>query len=113
MIQNAVNSGVGRSVIAFARDRGLHIVSLIRREELIDELVAAGSDVVLMDGVGIADRVAEATGNAKISLALDGAAGVAMLSLSGCLSPAGTLVLYASMSEQPGLAILQTSSSEE
>ena len=43
VIQNAGNSGVGRSVIAFAKDRGLRTVSLVRRQELIDELVAAGA----------------------------------------------------------------------
>src|SRR6266849_11180005 len=42
VIQNAGNSGVGRSVIAFAKERGLRTVSLVRRQELIDELVAAG-----------------------------------------------------------------------
>ncbi len=49
VIQNAGNSGVGRSVIAFAKDRGLRTVSLVRRQELIDELVAAGGDIVLVD----------------------------------------------------------------
>ncbi len=104
VIQNAGNSGVGRWVIAFAKARGLRIVSLVRRQELIGELVAAGSDVVLVDGAGIADRVAEATGHAQIPLALDGIAGAAMQSLSGCLSPGGTLVVYAFMSGQPGVA---------
>ena len=103
VIQNAGNSGVGRSVIAFAKDRGLQIVSLIRRQELIDDLIAAGSDVVLVDGVGIADRVAEATGHAQIRLALDGVAGEAMRSITSCLTPGGILVIYAFMSEQPGL----------
>src|SRR5258706_6781077 len=72
VIQDAGNSGVGRSVIAFAKDRGLRVVSLIRRQELIDELVAAGSDVALVDGAGVSGRVAEATGHAKIPLALNG-----------------------------------------
>jgi NADPH:quinone reductase-like Zn-dependent oxidoreductase len=35
VIQNAGNSGVGHSVIAFAKDRGLRTVSLVRRQELI------------------------------------------------------------------------------
>ena len=104
VIQNAGNSGVGRSVIAFARERGLRIVSLIRRQELIGELVAAGSAVVLVDGAGIADRVAQATDHAQIRLALDGVGGAAMPSLSSCLSSGGTLVAYAFMSWQPGLA---------
>jgi len=104
VIQNAGNSGVGRSVIAFAKDRGLRTVSLVRRPELIDELVAAGGDVVLVDGAGVSARVAQATGNAKIALALDGVGGEAMLSLSGSLAPGGTLVVYSAVSRKPGLA---------
>ncbi len=104
VIQNAGNSGVGRSVIAFAKDRGLRTVSLVRRQELIDELVAAGGDVVLLDGAGVSARVAQATGNAKIALALDGVGGEAMLSLSGSLAPGGTLVVYSAVSRKPGLA---------
>jgi NADPH:quinone reductase-like Zn-dependent oxidoreductase len=104
VIHNAGNSGVGRSVIAFAKDRGLRTVSLVRRQELIDELVAAGGDIVLVDGAEISARVAQATGNAKVALALDGVGGEAMLSLSSCLSPGGTLVLYSAVSSKPGLA---------
>lgn len=104
VIQNAGNSGVGRSMIAFAKDRGLRTVSLVRRQELIDELVAAGGDIVLVDGAEISTRVAQATGNAKIALALDGVGGEAMLSLSSCLSPGGTLVVYSAVSSKPGLA---------
>jgi len=104
VIQNAGNSGVGRSVIAFARERGLRTVSLVRRQELIDELVAAGGDIVLVDGAGVSARVAQATGNAQLALALDGVGGEAMLSLSGSLTPGGTLVVYSAMSSKPGLA---------
>jgi len=104
VIHNAGNSGVGRSVIAFAKDRGLRTVSLVRRPELIDELVAAGGDIVLVDGAEISARVAQATGNAKIALAIDGVGGEAMLSLSSCLSPGGTLVLYYAVSSKPSLA---------
>jgi NADPH:quinone reductase-like Zn-dependent oxidoreductase len=104
VIQNAGNSSVGRWVIAFAKDRGLKTVSLVRRPEVVNSLTTAGADVVMVDGEGIAERVAEATGHAKIMLALDGVAGNAMPSLTGSLSPGGTLVVYAFMSEQPGLA---------
>ena len=104
VIHNAGNSGVGRSVIAFARDRGLRTVSLVRRPELIDELVAAGGDIVLVDGAEVSARVAQATGHAQIALALDGVGGEAMLSLSSCLRSGGTLVLYYAVSGKPGLA---------
>ncbi len=104
VIQNAGNSGVGRSVIAFAKERGLRTVSLVRRQELIDELLAAGGDIVLVDGAEISARVAQATGYAQLALALDGVGGEAMLSLSGSLTPGGTLVVYSAVSRKPGLA---------
>ena len=104
VIQDAGNSGVGRSVVAFAKERGLRTVSLVRRQELVGELIDAGSDVVLVDEAEVADRVAAATGHAQIRLALDGVAGEAMRSLSSSLAPGGTLVIYAFMSEKPGVA---------
>jgi len=38
VIHNAGNSGVGRSVIAFAKDRGLRTVSLVRRQDDISHI---------------------------------------------------------------------------
>src|SRR5437870_5356806 len=75
VIQNAGNSGVGRSVIAFAQEFGLRSVSLVRRPELVDELKSAGADVVLVDGPDVVKQVAAATGNAKIKLGIDGVGG--------------------------------------
>jgi mitochondrial enoyl-[acyl-carrier protein] reductase / trans-2-enoyl-CoA reductase len=48
--------------------------------------------------------VAEATGRAPIRLGFDGVAGDAMRSLTGVLAESGTLVVYAGMSAQPGVA---------
>jgi trans-2-enoyl-CoA reductase len=104
VIQNAANSGVGRAVIAIAKARGLRTVNLVRRPELIDELKAAGGDVVLVDGPDLPTRVAEATGKAPIRLGLEGVAGEAMRSLTGTVAEGGTLVVYAGMSAQPGVA---------
>jgi mitochondrial enoyl-[acyl-carrier protein] reductase / trans-2-enoyl-CoA reductase len=104
VIQNAANSGVGRAVIAIARARGLRTVNVVRRLELIDELKAAGGDVVLADGPDLPKRVAEATGKASIRLGLEGVAGEAMRSLTGTVAEGGTLVVYAGMSAQPAVA---------
>ncbi|MCU1278269.1 MAG: Alcohol dehydrogenase GroES domain protein, partial [bacterium] len=49
VIQNAGNSGVGRSLIAVAKSRGLRTVSVVRRPELVDELREQGADVVLLE----------------------------------------------------------------
>ncbi len=102
VIQNAGNSGVGRSVIAIAESRGLLTVTLVRRPELVDELIEKRADVVLMDGPDIVARVAKATSNAKIRLAIDGVGGESTASLSSCLAPGGTVVLYSFTSGKPG-----------
>ena len=39
VVQNAANSGVGRSVVAIAKARGLKTINLVRRAELIPELL--------------------------------------------------------------------------
>jgi len=101
VIQNAANSGVGRSVVAIAKSRGLFTVNLVRRPELMEDLTQQGGDVVLMDGPDIASRVAQATSNAKIRLAIDGVAGESTASLSGCLADGGTVVLYSFTSGKP------------
>jgi NADPH:quinone reductase-like Zn-dependent oxidoreductase len=38
--QNAANSGVGRSLIAIARTRGLKTINVVRRPKLVPELQA-------------------------------------------------------------------------
>ncbi len=104
VIQNAANSGVGRSAIAIAKHRGLRTVSLVRRPELVHELLDQGADVVLVDGPDIAARVAAATLNAEIRLAIDGVGGESTAFLSSCLAPGGTEVLYSFTSGKPGVA---------
>jgi len=64
-------------------------------------VIAAGGDVVLVDGREAAARVAQATGKAPIRLALDGVAGEATFSLTGALASGGTLVVYAGVSGKP------------
>jgi NADPH:quinone reductase-like Zn-dependent oxidoreductase len=104
IIQNGGTSAVGRGVIAFAKARELKTVSIVRRPEAIAEVRAAGSDVVLLAGEGIAGQIAEATGKAQIKLGLDGIGGPSMAMVSGAISPGGTLVVYSAMSLQPGVA---------
>jgi NADPH:quinone reductase-like Zn-dependent oxidoreductase len=101
IIQNAGNSGVGRAVIAVAKERGLRTVSLVRRPELIEELITAGGDVVMLDGVGVAARVSEATGHANIALGLEGVGGEAALSVTGSVAAGGMVVIYSSITGHP------------
>lgn len=102
VIQTAGNSGVGRAVIAMARQMGVHTVSIVRRPELVEELKKLGGDVVLVEGPDLAKRVAEATGKAKIMLALDCVGGPGLMALNDCLANGGTLVAFGVMSGGPG-----------
>lgn len=98
VIQNAANSGVGEYVIQLARRRGLRTVSVVRREDAIAPLQAIGGDVVLVDGPGLAKRVAAATDNAKIRLGFDAVGGSATDRLAQCVAVGGTLVNYGALS---------------
>jgi NADPH:quinone reductase-like Zn-dependent oxidoreductase len=101
IIQNAGNSGVGRAVAAFARERGLRLISVVRREPLIAELKSLGSEIVLMEGRDLSARVAQATGKAAVKLGLDALAGDAGFSLATTLAVDATMVLYAALSGKP------------
>ena len=101
VVQNAANSGVGRWVIAFAKTRGLKTVNIVRRPELAAELKAFGGDLVVVDSPEVAERIKAAVGQAELRLALDGVSGPATGVLAATLSPHGTLVSFAAMSETP------------
>ncbi len=47
IIQNAANSAVGEAVIALAKSWGVKTVNIVRRNELIEPLIAMGADVVI------------------------------------------------------------------
>ena len=100
VVQNAANSGVGRWVIAMAKVRGLRTVNIVRRPELVDELKAIGGDVVVYSP-DVAGRIRAAVGQDDLHLALDGVSGAATGVLASTLSPGGTLVSFAAMSEAP------------
>ncbi|WP_412062776.1 zinc-dependent alcohol dehydrogenase family protein [Rubrivirga sp. IMCC45206] len=105
VIQNAANSGVGAYLIALASLRGLKTVNVVRRESLVAPLMAAGADVVLVDGVvdglGLAERVAAATDGAAIRLGVDAVGGAATERLGQALGDGATLVTYGAMSGEP------------
>ena len=101
VVQNSANSAVGRWVIGFAKARGLKTVNIVRRPELLAELKAIGGDVVVVDSPDVSKEIKEAVSQAELRLALDGVSGPATGVLASTLSPHGTLVSYAAMSEAP------------
>ena len=101
LIQNAANSAAGCDVIQIAHELGYKTVNVVRRAELIDELLAEGGDVVLVDGGNLREEVKTATGGASICLGLNSVGGDSALRLANCLAPGGTLVSFGAMSLQP------------
>lgn len=95
IIQNAANSGVGRSVIAFARARGIGTINLVRRAEAIGEVKAAGGDIVLPDAPESLAALRALGDSGRLRLAIDGVSGASTLRLLDALSQGGALVSYA------------------
>lgn len=100
LIQNAANSNCGRFVLQLARQRGIKTVNVVRRIELVHELLELGGDIVLLDGPDLADRVGAATSGAAIRLGIDAVAGSATRRIAECLSVEAQLVCYGAMSQQ-------------
>jgi trans-2-enoyl-CoA reductase len=98
VIQNVANSAVGRLLIVLARRRGLRTVNVVRRPELEGELKELGADAVIMDGDGLAQRVAKVTGDALVRLGVEAIGGAATGRLVDCVATDGTVVHYGSMS---------------
>ena len=98
VIQNVANSAVGRLLIVLAKQRGLRTVNVVRRAELAGELTALGGDIVVVDSSDLAQRVCEATGDARIMLGVEAIGGAATGRLADCIATDGTLVHYGSMS---------------
>ena len=101
LIQNAANSAAGRAVIQIAGELGYKTVNVVRRAELIDELLTEGGDIVLVDGENLREKVKDATGGAPIRLGLNAVGGESALRLANCLAPESSLVTFGAMSLQP------------
>jgi mitochondrial enoyl-[acyl-carrier protein] reductase / trans-2-enoyl-CoA reductase len=100
IIQNVANSGVGRLVIGFARERGINTINLVRREGLFDELSALGATVCLVDGPDLPEHVAAATGGAPVRLGIDAVGGMATERMGRCVADGGVVCNYGAMSDE-------------
>lgn len=95
IIQNAANSGVGLSVIAFAKARGFKTINFVRRVQAIADVEAAGGDIVLLDSAKSVELISDLTQAGKIRLAIDGVSGESTVRLLQGLSHGGAIVSYA------------------
>ena len=101
VVQNAANSGVGRSLIALAKARGFRTVNLVRDESVLAGLTAAGADIVHLDDPTVVEDVRKEIGDARVALAVDSVGGESAARLLDLLSYGGSLVTYATATGQP------------
>jgi len=100
IIQNAANSGVGRSVIQIAQNLGLRTINFVRRMDLKEELISLGADYVFSDddaGSQAALKVVEGT---PIQLALNAVGGDSALRQMELLAQNGAQITYGAMSRR-------------
>jgi hypothetical protein len=86
-------------MIAFGKARGYRIISMVRRPDVVAELEAAGSEVVLVDDEAAPDRIATAVGDERSTWRSTGSAALRTARLARALSPHGHLVAYAFMGD--------------
>jgi trans-2-enoyl-CoA reductase len=101
VMQNAANSVAGRAVIQIAHALGLRTLNVVRRAELIDELRAAGGDVVLLDNDELREAAKAATNDAPIRLGLNAVGGESALRMAKIVAPEATIVTFGAMSLKP------------
>jgi NADPH:quinone reductase-like Zn-dependent oxidoreductase len=101
IILNAANSQVGRCLIAIAKSRGLKVIAIVRRSELIPEIESLGVDYGGIESPELSKQIQIATGGGPISLGLDAVGGPATAAMASVLSVGAHLVSYAQMSGLP------------
>ena len=102
VIQNAANSAVGLAVDRIGRERGLHLIHLVRSTSAGEPLRAQGAEHVLdLHAEDLLKQVRAISGKPGPRLGLDAIGGQASLLLAGCLAPGGTLVNYGALSGEP------------
>jgi len=98
IIQNVANSAVGKLVTLFARERNLHTINVVRRDDAFRELHDDAAGAWVVDGPNLAASVAAITNNAPVRLGIDAVAGSATSRIASCVVDGGTVCIYGAMS---------------
>ena len=102
LIQNAANSGVGRTLIKLAESKGIKTINIVRRPELASLLQDQyGAFSVLVSDDNIEDEVRTLTKDKSLLLAIDAIGDAATRLLANCLQPGGIVINYGLLSGHP------------
>ncbi|MFI1920395.1 zinc-binding dehydrogenase [Nocardia sp. NPDC020380] len=99
---NAANGAVGRLVNLLARERGVHVLNLVRSPAAVESLQALGFEQALdIESPDWQQRAAELTGGAPVVRAVDQVGGRAAGDLLSLLGARGELISFGALSGQP------------
>lgn len=102
IVQNAGNSALGRYVSRLARRRGYRTISIVRRREVVEELLSDGADHVICEAdEDVGDRVREITEGEGAQYGLESVGGESGARVLESLAPGGTMVVFGAISRQP------------
>ena len=102
IVQNAANGAVGKTLAMLAAARGIHVLSLVRRDAGVGEMTALGVDNVISTATpGWMDAAKKLLGDALANAAVDSVGGKASAELMALLGENGVLVSFGAMSGEP------------
>ena len=98
IVQNAANGAVGKTLAMLAAARGVHVLSLVRRESGVAEMAGLGiANVVCTAEEGWRDTARALLGKDRARAAVDSVGGQASADLVGLLGDGGVLVSFGAM----------------
>lgn len=102
IVQNAANGAVGKTLAMLAAARGIHVLSLVRRDAGVEEMAALGVDNVLSTAApGWMEAAKARLGDGLARAAVDSVGGQASAGLMALLGEDGVLVSFGAMSGEP------------
>jgi NADPH:quinone reductase-like Zn-dependent oxidoreductase len=101
IIQNAANGAVGKMLAMLGAERGINVVSLVRRDAAADELKRLGiANVVSTSHIGWEEQVKDLTRGAPIIRGLDSIGGEAPDQLLSVMAELSTLYFFGALSQE-------------
>jgi NADPH:quinone reductase-like Zn-dependent oxidoreductase len=98
---NLANSAIGHYLIALARKAGVRTLAVVRREDVANEMRQLGSDLVVVDGAGLKERVAEGLKGARLRVLFEGTGNPGQVAqLVPAVEDGGSVITFAAVTGQ-------------
>jgi len=102
IIQSAALGQVGQFIRVLAREKGILVIDLVRKEEHIEQLKKQGSDFVLnINDEGFGDQLAQNAGEIRATAAIDAVGGELTGKILNAMPPGSEMILYGGLSGMP------------